>query len=129
MPRLLVFGTFDHLHPGHKFLIAEALKRGNLSIVIARDTHVKEIKGRLPDQNETVRLKAVQEAFPDAHSLLGDPHDYLAPIREVKPDLILLGYDQTLPPGIEVTDFPCPIERLPAFEPEKWKSSLHRKGI
>lgn len=124
--RILIFGTFDHLHPGHKFLIAEALRHGDLSIVIARDVHVEEIKGHLPDQNENDRMKCIEEAFPTAHVLLGDREDFLAPVRTIKPDLILLGYDQKLPPGVHEEDLPCVIERLPAFEPERWKSSLRR---
>ncbi len=125
---ILVFGTFDKLHPGHRFLLDEASKRGELSVVVARDANVVRIKGRAPVQDEKARIRAVQEAFPDATIILGDSHDFLVPVRAVHPDLILLGYDQKLPPGVRVSDLPCPIERLPAFEPEKYKSSLRRKG-
>jgi glycerol-3-phosphate cytidylyltransferase-like family protein len=50
--------------------------------------------------------------------------DFLAPIRKFSPDIILLGYDQQLPPGVQAKDFPCAVERLEAFEPQKYKSSL-----
>jgi FAD synthetase len=125
--RVLLFGTFDLLHPGHHFVIREALKRGETHIVIARDANVLHIKGRKPTQSERERLETLQQTFPEANGRLGDLEDFLIPVREVKPDLILLGYDQKLPPGVREEDLSCPIERLPAFEPEKWKSSLRRR--
>ncbi len=124
--RVCVCGTFDHLHPGHMFFLREALKRGKLFVIIARDTTVQRIKGKFPRETENVRLAKLQKALPHLHPLLGNPEDFLAPIRSVQPDLILLGYDQHLPPGIHEDDLPCPFERLPAFHPEKYKSSLRR---
>ena len=124
--RILLFGTFDRLHPGHHFVFTEALQRGDVFVVIARDANVERIKGRLPEQHEEERKRAIEHAFPAVHTVLGDPVDFLAPVRSINPDLILLGYDQTLPPGVSEKDFPCPVETLPAFEPEKHKSSLRR---
>lgn len=124
--RILLFGTFDHLHPGHHFVFQEALKRGDVWAVVARDRNVKRIKGRESLQSEQERMDAIRLAFPQVHPILGDSNDFLAPVRLVQPELILLGYDQQLPPGVVERDFPCPVERLPAFKPEKWKSSLLR---
>lgn len=122
--RVLIFGTFDRLHPGHHFVINEALKRGDTWVVVARDRNVSHIKGRAASETEQHRLQMVQEAFPKVHAVLGDEKDFLIPVRTLKPTLILLGYDQRLPPGVQESDFPCPIERLPSFQPEKYKSSL-----
>ncbi len=125
MSRVLVFGTFDLLHPGHRFVLSEAAKRGELHVVVARDSTVARIKNHAAHHNEAERAAMIQEAFPEARVRLGsDAGDFLAPVREVQPDLIVLGYDQRLPPGVSEADFPCPVERLPAFEPEKYKSSL-----
>ncbi len=125
--KVLVFGTFDHLHPGHQFVLTEASTRGDLWVVIARDRNVQKLKGRTALQPEDERKRAVEDAFPGAHVVLGDATDFLVPVREITPDLILLGYDQALPPGVKESDLPCTVERLPAFEPERWKSSLLRK--
>ena len=125
--RVLIFGTFDELHPGHRFLLREACKRGGLHVVVARDSSVLRIKKRPPVQDEDARKHGVEQAAPEATVILGDPVDFLAPVRAIKPDLILLGYDQSLPPGIAEIDLPCPIERVPAFGPERYKSSLRRK--
>ena|SRR3989344_1893781 len=124
--RILVTGTFDDLHPGHRFVLEEASKRGELWVIVARDANVERIKGRSPLQSEEERKKAIEEAFPDVRVVLGDSDDFLKPIREIQPDLILMGYDQQLPPNVSAQDLGCDIERLPAFMPEVHKSSLRR---
>jgi len=126
--KVLVFGTFDLLHPGHRFLLAEAQKRGALTVVVARDRNVQRIKGKFPVHDEDERMSHVRAAAPGATVVLGDAHDFLVPVKAVDPDLILLGYDQQLPPGVRDDDLPCDIERLPAFHPEKYKSSLLREN-
>lgn len=107
----------------------EGAKRGDLHVIVARDATVERIKKKLPAHSQDQRKAAIEAAFPDAVVVLGDGGgDYLKPVREIGPDLILLGYDQRLPPGIVEDDLPCPIERLPSFEPEKYKTSLMRKS-
>lgn len=93
-------------------------------MVVARDRNVERIKGKKTAQSERERKAAVEALYPDATVVLGDKADFLVPVREVKPDLILLGYDQRLPPGVEESDLGVRVERLPAFFPEKFKSSL-----
>ena len=132
--RVLIFGTFDQLHPGHEFVLRKAQARahstssgqGELWVVVARDCNILRIKGKAPVQSEGVRVKAIEKLMPETHVILGDPEDFTAPLRAINPDLVLLGYDQALPPGVTEHDFPCPVERLPAFEPETYKSSLRR---
>ena len=126
--KVLIFGTFDDLHPGHEFVISEALKRGMTTVIVARDANVRRIKGHAPLQPEEERRAAIERAFPAAQALLGDTNDFLQPVRTLQPDLILLGYDQELPPGVSERDFPCPVERITAFKPETFKSSLRRKA-
>ena len=124
--RVAVFGTFDLLHPGHSFVLREAERRGDVTVVVARDATVQRIKGRLPVQSEEERIRAISETFPRMEVVLGDGTDFLLPIRTIQPDLILLGYDQRLPPGVGEADLQAPVERLPAFEPNRYKSSIRR---
>lgn len=126
--KVLTFGTFDHLHPGHISYLSEAAGKGDLTIIVARDRNVEHIKGKPSEGNEEERLLALEEVFPDATVVLGDSEDYLKPVRDAAPDLILMGYDQQLPPGIEEVDLPCPIERAAAHNPEEFKSSLRREN-
>ncbi len=124
--KVLTFGTFDHLHPGHIAYLEEAQSKGSLFIIVARGANVEHIKGRAPDHSEEERVVALKEAFPDATVLLGDSENYLKPVLEVAPDLIVMGYDQRLPPGVFEEDLPCPIEKAAPFEPETHKSSIKR---
>jgi len=125
--RILLFGTFDHLHPGHRFVLNAAMERSDdVWVVVGLDANVAKIKGHAPDQSEDVRKRAIEVAYPSAHVLFGHPSDFLARLREIQPDLILFGYDQQLPPGISEENIGVPIERLEPFHPEKYKSSLRR---
>ena len=121
---VMIFGTFDGLHPGHRFFIEQAAKRGEVTVVVARDSTVERIKGRKPRQSQDKRIAAITQTFSSVRPILGDPSDFLAPVRSTRPDLIVLGYDQQLPPGVTIDDLPCVVERLSAFEPERYKSSL-----
>lgn len=125
--RVMVFGTFDDLHPGHRYFLDRAEKHGELTVVIARDANVRRIKNRAPRYSELERAAAIRGAYPDVEVVLGHETDFLHWIHERKPDLLILGYDQHLPPGIREEDLGVRIKRLPAFEPQKWKSSLRRK--
>ena len=68
----------------------------------------------------------MQQRFPAARVVLGDSEDFLAPVRQANPDLILLGYDQQLPPGVTEADLHVPVERIQGHEPHRYKSSLMR---
>lgn len=125
--QVMVFGTFDRLHPGHLFVLREAGKRGDVTVIVARDANVRNIKGIAPAEPEEKRMSSVRSAFPSYDVRLGDSSDFLVPVREVRPDLILLGYDQKLPPGVTEADLaPATVQRLPAHAPERFKSSLMR---
>jgi|AP95_1055475.scaffolds.fasta_scaffold03967_8 FAD synthetase len=125
--KILTFGTFDHLHPGHLAYLNEAKSMGDLFIIVARDSHVEEIKGAAPDQSEEFRMAALKEAFPDATILLGDSEDYLVPVRQINPDLIVMGYDQRLPPGVSEEELGCKVVRAAPLDPDIHKSSLRKQ--
>ena len=127
MLKVMIFGTFDHFHPGHTFVVQKALEYGEVFVVVAQDATVRRIKGHLPDQLLEKRMEAVAINFPQTHVLSGDTNNYLVPVRAVEPDIILLGYDQKLPHGVTEDNLGVKIERLKAFEPEKYKSSLRKE--
>jgi FAD synthetase len=126
-PRIMLFGTFDLLHPGHEFILKEAGTRGDVTVIVARDANVERIKRKKTTHSEQERVDAIKKTFPTYDVRLGNPTDFMAPIRETKPDLILLGYDQRMPPTVTEADFGCRVERLPALEPHKYKTSLMKK--
>lgn len=124
--RVLVFGTFDGLHPGHMHFLQQAQELGELHVVVAHDATVQKIKHHPPSHTQSERCKAIRQAFPDVVVIPGGTSGYLLPLQHMSPDLVCLGYDQSMPPGIEVDMIPCPVRRLLPLQPERYKSSLMR---
>lgn len=95
MKRVLVFGAFDGLHPGHLDFFKQAKKYGNYLIVsVARDRNVLKIKGKRPLFGEDERLDLVGHLKIVDRAVLGALSDFSGHIRAQKPDVICLGYDQ-----------------------------------
>jgi FAD synthetase len=91
--RVLATGTFDILHPGHLLYLEEAKKLGDeLWVIVARSSMVKhKPKPLLP---ELQRLTMISSLKPVDHAILGDEHDMFKPLKDIKPDIIVLGHDQ-----------------------------------
>lgn len=145
---IMVFGTFDVFHPGHRFFIEEAREKMKLEsriwnlekkgkdrassfqlpaskfiIVVARDSTVKQLKGVLRNP-EQIRKKVLEQAFPDALVVLGDENDPMKVVRKYRPSLVCLGYDQVGFSEQLQKKYPeIRIERISAYQPEKYKSS------
>lgn len=134
MKKVLVFGTFDGLHEGHKDFFRQAKECGDyLMVVVGRDSTVLSVKKKMPQQNENERLDAVQRAPHVDYARLGNEgiSKYEA-IKELKPDIICLGYDQTffvdkLEDKIKEFGLNIEIRRLKPYKPEQFKSSLLNK--
>ncbi len=94
--KVFLAGTFDIIHPGHIELFKWASSFGRLYVVIARDVNVQRNKGRKPVLPERVRLKIVQSIRYVYEARLGDEEDIFKPIEEIRPDIIVLGPDQTI---------------------------------
>jgi FAD synthetase len=131
--KILIFGTFDGLHPGHRDFFAQSAKLGRVFAVVARDVNVAKIKNRRPHFSERSRLATVARS-PKIHSArLGDRKDFLRPISEIRPDTIALGFDQKtfsiseLKTKLKKINLTPKIIRLKSFRPEKYKSSLLQK--
>jgi len=91
----MVFGTFDILHPGHLYLFSEAKKMGDiLVVVVARDVTVTTVKNITTQNNEQTRLKNIIKLNIADKVILGNVGDKYQVVREEKPDIIALGYDQ-----------------------------------
>lgn len=94
--RVLLFGTFDPLHDGHRDLFRQAAALGShLRVVVARDATIESQKGRKASLREDERLAAVmREKYVD-EAVLGDkdPASYML-LTKVPFDILVLGYDQ-----------------------------------
>ncbi|TGC07501.1 adenylyltransferase/cytidyltransferase family protein [Methanolobus halotolerans] len=94
MVRVIATGTFDLLHPGHIFYLTKARELGDeLYVVVARGSMIRhKPKPVIPDEQRVDvvnSLSVVDKAVP------GSENDIFEPIREIKPDIIALGFDQT----------------------------------
>jgi rfaE bifunctional protein nucleotidyltransferase chain/domain len=92
---VLTGGVFDIVHIGHLATLQEAKKLGDiLTVVVARDKTVEKMKRRKPINEEMARLGIIRSLKPVDFALLGSEKDMFDPVRKIKPDFIVLGYDQ-----------------------------------
>ena len=132
--RIICFGTFDILHPGHLFYFESAKKIANeLIVVIARDL-TKKNQNKQILFSEQDRLNMVKALSIVNQAYLGNVDDHFKIIEDLKPNFILLGYDQkieieTLRKELSSRGLYPKIERALPFQPEKFKSSLLRKIV
>lgn len=129
MKKVLIFGTFDLLHPGHLDFFKQAKKLGDsLTVIVARDQTVSAIKKHRTLFNEQERLANVKNQKIVDEAKLGNLDDPYKIIKQEKPDIIALGYDQNsyteeLEDKIKEFGFKTKVVRLKPFKPEKYKSS------
>jgi len=94
MVKVMATGTFDLLHMGHIYYLKEAKKLGDkLVVVVARDSTVRKLKHE-PITPEEMRRDIIKELKIVDEAVLGHEDDMYATVKEIKPDIIALGYDQ-----------------------------------
>lgn len=134
--KVLVFGTFDIFHEGHCDFLKQAKRHGEfLRVVVARNVTVLNVKGHLPRYSEGERVNAIKKSGLADEVVLGSLNDRYEVVREYKPDVVCLGYDQKQSvvelrrkldeTGLERTE----IIKLMPYKPEKYKSSLLHKTM
>ncbi|HLP86740.1 MAG TPA: adenylyltransferase/cytidyltransferase family protein [Candidatus Paceibacterota bacterium] len=134
--KVVIFGVFDGVHEGHLSFINDARKEGNhLVAIVARDSVVEELKGKLPLNTEVERVNALLKVKDIDLVLLGDPKIGTYNIlKEIKPDIVFLGYDQealykNLHQATKNPNFPqMEIIRGVAYKPEIFHSSILNKN-
>ncbi len=131
---VLVFGTFDSLHPGHEYFLENAASLGDcLVVVVARDSSVKMLKHRRPLHGEASRLHFVQSHPLVDHALLGDKAiGSFAVVQKIQPHIICLGHDQnalwgSLKIWMENQNYLCEVRHLKPFKREQYSSTLLNK--
>ena len=136
MPSVLTFGTFDIFHLGHLNYFKQAREiagEGEVIVIVARDKNVKKIKGKKPLHNENERLEIVSYLKIVDKAMLGREDNVFDLVKEISPDIILLGYDQepsveVLTKKLEELKINSKIIRAKSYNPNKSKSSkIHEK--
>lgn len=144
--RIMVFGTFDGLHPGHlnffkqaRALVAQVpgqardLARGGFLIFsVARDRNVLKIKGQLPVLSERQRVALLQKTKLADKVVLSGLKNHLPHILKERPDIIALGYDQkdyikNLKKDLKAKNLSVKIVRLKPYKTRIYKNALLKK--
>ena len=133
--RVLAQGTFDLLHPGHVHYLHFAKKFGtHLTVIIARDDTVKRVKNHESMFDEQTRLKLVSAVKHVDCAVLGGKGNILDKVVELRPDVIVLGYDQNvsikeLREQLRERGLSCKIVRATAHFPKIFKSTKLKEKI
>lgn len=96
MKTVLVFGTFDVIHPGHEYFLRQSASYGDkLVAVIARDNFVSNTKMKIPINNQKERIAhIINSGLVDDAYLSDEVTGSFAVISKVNPQVICFGHDQ-----------------------------------
>ncbi|MBR6037919.1 MAG: adenylyltransferase/cytidyltransferase family protein [Candidatus Methanomethylophilaceae archaeon] len=98
MVRVMASGVFDLIHTGHISYLEQAKSMGDeLVVVVACDATVREKKHE-PITPERMRVRIVGSLKPVDRAIVGGDGDMFDTVREIAPDVIVLGFDQTFDP-------------------------------
>jgi len=99
MVRVMATGVFDIIHLGHLHYLEESKKLGDeLVVIVASDETVRKRKHE-PITPQKMRCELVASLKPVDTAIVGKEGGEIYDIvREVRPDIITLGYDQPFEP-------------------------------
>ena len=134
---ILATGVFDLLHLGHLRFLEESKRKGGpkskLVVVVARDKTVRRRKGRGPIYPEDQRRELVGALMVVDKAILGhEEFDLLGILKEEKPDIVCVGYDQkeigrAVSDLVKQQSLPIRVIRIPRFGPIGFNSSTRVK--
>ena len=134
--KVMLFGTFDGLHPGHLDFFKQARNVAGdhafLIVSIARDKNVFKIKNHIPHLNEKARMALLRKCELVDKVVLSGLNDHLPHILKEAPEIIALGYDQThyvdnLEKDLKNKGLNVKIVRLRPYKHTVYKNSLLRQ--
>lgn len=121
MTRVVAQGTFDIIHPGHVHYLQEAKAMGEeLHVIVARRENVTHKDPPILPNRQRRDVVGALEMVDEAH--VGHESDIFAPIEELKPDVIALGYDQhhqvdSIQAAVDDRGIDCTVKRVSGREP------------
>ncbi len=131
MNKVMVFGVFDGFHEGHEHFLAQAKSLGDHLVVVVAQSHiVAHLKGHEPQLGLAQRFHHLEEVDHVDEVLIGDAElGVWEVVKQGKPDIIALGYDQTqlkesLQENMTKLGYTPEIKVLDAYEPNTYHSSL-----
>jgi len=135
---VLATGVFDLLHLGHLRFLEESKRKGGprsrLVVIVAADKTVFRRKGKAPVIPGGQRRELVAALRVVDRAILGrEEIDLLADLKEVKPDIVCVGYDQdetraAVTRLIRKQGLPIRVIRIRRFGPIGFNSSSKLKN-
>ncbi len=129
---VLAGGVFDIIHPGHIHTLTAAKALGDVLVVaIATDKTAQKMKKMKPLHNQELRCELVSSLSMVDEAIVGHEEDIFETVKQVKPDIIALGYDQIhqekfisdgckrLSLNVKIVRLQSPIPKLSSSEIEK----------
>ena len=129
---VLAGGVFDIIHPGHIHTLNAAKALGGVLVVaIATDKTAEKMKKRSPLHNQELRRELVSSLSMVDKAIVGHEDDIFQTVKEVKPNIIVLGYDQVhqekfisdgckrINLNVEIVRLESPVPHLSSSEIEK----------
>ena len=130
---VLAGGVFDIIHPGHIHTLNAAKALGDiLVVVIATDKTARKMKKRPPLHSQESRRELVSCLTMVDMAIIGHEEDIFETVKEVKPNIIVLGYDQIhqnkfIGDGCKRINLDVEIVRLQSPVPELSSSDIEKK--
>lgn len=130
--KILIFGKFDILHPGHIFLINQAKAKGEVTAVLESDQAIKRHHNFLPFYNQDQRAKELENFGLKVY--LRQEQTYTDILDDLQPDFLYLGHDQELllkefTAVQNSQSYKFDIKIIKDFHPELFKSSRLRSVL
>ncbi len=130
---VLAGGVFDIIHPGHIHTLNAAKALGDVLVVaIATDKIAQKMKKRPPLHNQELRCELVRSLSMVDSAIIGHEDDIFETVKDVKPDVIVLGYDQVhqeqfIADGCKRINLDVKIVRLQSPIPELSSSNIEKQ--
>ena len=130
---VLAGGVFDIIHPGHIHTLNAAKALGDVLVVaIATDRTAEKMKKRPPLHNQELRRELVNCLTMVDRAVVCHENDIFETVKEIKPDIIVLGYDQThqekfIGDGCKRINLDVEIVRLQSPVPDLSSSEIEKK--
>ena len=130
---VLAGGVFDIIHPGHIHTLNAAKALGGVLVVaIATDKTAQKMKKRPPLHNQELRRELVSYLSMVDKAIIGHEDDIFETVKEIKPDIIVLGYDQIhqekfIDDGCKRINLDVEIVRLQSPVPDLSSSEIEKK--
>lgn len=98
--KVMVAGTFEIIHPGHIAYLRKAWEMGYVTVVVSSDENAERFKKRKIVIPQRQRAEVLKSLYYTHEVVLGRPSDIFDVLDVVRPDVVLLGPNQTVSPDV-----------------------------